>query len=962
MSRPSQSRVAQTPQRTTAQNVCAERSRGSSRTAKRTAHSNQALQRKLIQAKLAVNQPGDAFEREADQAADAVMRMDTARDRARLHPAWSRLSSAPVFPDHKPRQGSNFRRNESSINDSPLVLRRQPSATSSEKAEKTGQIENLIRKNWKKYIDHAKFKSPLKDRITWYASNQELIVAKWNVCRNLAEEHLRKAPARERKELFDRHKALASSDQPTFEQVQPYIIGTLQTEFFEDIGSENIPGFYDPTTGKIHITGDKVGLIAHEALHSYSSPEFKQVLGRDLDEGMSQYLAEEVEHDYMAEYAKDRGIMLVISAYGEQVKTIRELVDSGAIKKDDLLKAYFQGGKQLLQRIQKAREKALKAVGKKEDNSPEQVPKAPPSPASPQAQPPDEQQPLQRTVVDSRGPSETAPGIVEEVLSSPGQALDEATRDFMEPRFGADFSGVRVHTGAEAAESARAVNALAYTVGNNIVFGAGQFAASEAGRRVLSHELAHVVQQGAARKNAETFDHRDVQSPRPPVQRITPLPGSVSLQRAFSCDTFAYRGRATGVSKAPGRSCVDDQGDTGITTTSPNSFERFGESASTLSAAHRGQIATLQSSLTSSGVVEIHGYASCDGAPDFNLNLSCDRAEAVRAGLTSGAKPFTGSVRTFAHGETDEFGPSLVSNRRVMVLITHAAPPPTPVVLPKCGPDVTDWFVDEINKGSTEAAVLDVQRVNRIAGVLGAKRGTRAELFAESGATGTVEAQEAKLKALGPAPPPRAGAIVSQLAAGHASESAAAKAVASALATDPLHPGEVAADFTLMTAAIGAAALKWRALVNHKARFDFKNHILDKPAGAHCPDLNCNPGEHGTITLCPGAGSPQNCYESDLPGNVFYALIGRLAGFSELTLQLGSQLAELTDLPRPPVRPAITWDSPEDTAAIHLGFSLGAALPISRSSLCSAIVGARSVLDSRTDCSDCSDVFPLHFV
>src|SRR5262249_35830750 len=72
---------------------------------------------------------------------------------------------------------------------------------------------------------------------------------------------------------------------------------------------------------------------------------------------------------------------------------------------------------------------------------------------------------------------ETAPGpalappIVHNVLRSAGQALDPATRAFMEPRFGYDFSGVRVHTDGQAAESARVVNALAFTHGADIVFG-----------------------------------------------------------------------------------------------------------------------------------------------------------------------------------------------------------------------------------------------------------------------------------------------------------------------------------------------------------------------------------------------------------------------------------------------------------------------------------------------------------
>jgi hypothetical protein len=88
------------------------------------------------------------------------------------------------------------------------------------------------------------------------------------------------------------------------------------------------------------------------------------------------------------------------------------------------------------------------------------------------------------------------PPIVHEVLRSPGQPLDEDTRAMMEPRFSHDFSHVRVHTDRRAADSARAVNALAYTVGANVVWGSGQYApATSAGQRLLAHELTHVIQQ-----------------------------------------------------------------------------------------------------------------------------------------------------------------------------------------------------------------------------------------------------------------------------------------------------------------------------------------------------------------------------------------------------------------------------------------------------------------------------------
>ena len=88
---------------------------------------------------------------------------------------------------------------------------------------------------------------------------------------------------------------------------------------------------------------------------------------------------------------------------------------------------------------------------------------------------------------------------VPEVLRSSGEPLDDATRAFMEPRFGRDFGNVRVHTGGTASKSASAIGAAAYTVGPHIVFGAGNYAPQTAhGRRLLAHELTHTVQQGNA--------------------------------------------------------------------------------------------------------------------------------------------------------------------------------------------------------------------------------------------------------------------------------------------------------------------------------------------------------------------------------------------------------------------------------------------------------------------------------
>lgn len=94
---------------------------------------------------------------------------------------------------------------------------------------------------------------------------------------------------------------------------------------------------------------------------------------------------------------------------------------------------------------------------------------------------------------------DVAPASVDRALASPGRSLEPALRQDMEQRFGHDFSRVRVHTGALAEQSAQDVMARAYTVGHDIVFGAGGFApGTQEGRRLIAHELTHVVQQSGA--------------------------------------------------------------------------------------------------------------------------------------------------------------------------------------------------------------------------------------------------------------------------------------------------------------------------------------------------------------------------------------------------------------------------------------------------------------------------------
>ena len=130
-----------------------------------------------------------------------------------------------------------------------------------------------------------------------------------------------------------------------------------------------------------------------------------------------------------------------------------------------------------------------------------------------------ERKKLKRRVAGHDAAQRHAPPVVGEVLNGPGRPLDDPTRDFMEPRFGHDFSKVRIHTDERAAESARSVGALAYTVGRDVVFGAGRYQPGTAeGRRLLAHELTHVVQGGQQGESRPMASSLEVSRPSDPLE------------------------------------------------------------------------------------------------------------------------------------------------------------------------------------------------------------------------------------------------------------------------------------------------------------------------------------------------------------------------------------------------------------------------------------------------------------
>lgn len=159
--------------------------------------------------------------------------------------------------------------------------------------------------------------------------------------------------------------------------------------------------------------------------------------------------------------------------------------------------------------------------------------------------------------------------LVHNVLHSPGHPLDSTTRRKMDCHFGEDFRNVRLHTDRQAAQSAAAVNALAYTVGRHIVFGDGAYSpGSESGARLLRHELVHTMQQkDSALKDGAAFTIDPADSPletqAQAAQSDSAKPGpfmsstgGLFLQRA-AAPTSSKPGGTTPAPAAPGPSPSD---------------------------------------------------------------------------------------------------------------------------------------------------------------------------------------------------------------------------------------------------------------------------------------------------------------------------------------------------------------------------------------------------------------------
>jgi len=150
-------------------------------------------------------------------------------------------------------------------------------------------------------------------------------------------------------------------------------------------------------------------------------------------------------------------------------------------------------------------------------------------------------------------PQGEAPAAVHATLGSPGRPLDSAARAFFEPRLGRDLGSVRIHNDAQAAVSARSVGASAYAVGSQIVFGAGHYQpATDQGRRLIAHELAHTVQQsgGTLRRSVATPSPGDAAEVAGYINGFAP-----GLAVASGVNVTAAQGKCPS-NTAPGTKCA----------------------------------------------------------------------------------------------------------------------------------------------------------------------------------------------------------------------------------------------------------------------------------------------------------------------------------------------------------------------------------------------------------------------
>ncbi len=251
----------------------------------------------------------------------------------------------------------------------------------------------------------------------------------------------------------------------------------------------------------------------------------------------------------------------------------------------------------------------------------------------------------------------------------------------MEPRFGQDFSRVRVHTDSKAAESARAVNALAYTIGQEIVFGGGQyFPRSFAGRRLLAHELTHVVQQAHGGAGSQPEQGADA--------------AAAVVMRGEAVSPALLGGALRSVQMKPddpaGKPAEDMP--TAASGSLLQALDKFGHNSTVLTGRHRERIDALAAEIAAGvgpvgarATITISGHTDTSGDEKYNLSLGLKRANAAKAALEAALRAKKVGVDRIAGITSESVGEKNLAvetadnvkeplNRRVMITVKIGGP------------------------------------------------------------------------------------------------------------------------------------------------------------------------------------------------------------------------------------------------------------------------------------------------
>jgi outer membrane protein OmpA-like peptidoglycan-associated protein len=278
----------------------------------------------------------------------------------------------------------------------------------------------------------------------------------------------------------------------------------------------------------------------------------------------------------------------------------------------------------------------------------------------------------------------------------------------MEARFGYDLGAVRLHADDRAARSALAVHAQAYTVGYDVVLGGGlgQLDAGP-GRKILMHELAHVIQHvrnpegpaaGLVVGNPHDVAERDADAAAQAAEGATTAADTARQGEAgHSPSPAMMAGMTTAASPARPASRLRRQGapaaaDTPAEASSCRIQFQKASTATTDDATRDSCVETARQYYAAGGsrTITLHGFASEEGDPAFNTDLALRRAQYVKQLLIRARVP-DGAINVVGHG-TDRTYPGLEANRRVEVVLAESLTFPAETITSarfKCGPDVT---------------------------------------------------------------------------------------------------------------------------------------------------------------------------------------------------------------------------------------------------------------------------------